>query len=329
MTALVLPIAFSPFIRGFGLSQALNLDAFLSEYKQGHVTQLSHSTQLKYFSHLRNHISPDLGDLTLSEISTRWLDQWLAVKKQDGLSWATRSDIRNILSSIYTVAKKWGLWTGENPVKLVNIGRRKAAREKRKLTVQQTRSLLAALPDDVRLVVMVALFCTLRISEILGLKWKHIDIEQGIIRVRQRYYRGDLDDAKTVGSERDVPIGELVDAFRVLYPLNDSRALEQYVFNIRTRRGWTRDDRSINQHFLRPAAKRLELYWLGFGFHAFRREAITGIAAEADPIQAMRAAGHTRMDTTLLYGLRDLERQDRAIRKMQASILPARKEKSA
>ena len=31
------------------------------------------------------------------------------------------------------------------------------------------------------------------------------------------------------------------------------------------------DDRNLNQHVLRPAAKQLGLYWEGFGFHTFRR----------------------------------------------------------
>ena len=45
--------------------------------------------------------------------------------------------------------------------------------------------------EDVRLIVMVALFCTLRISEVLGLKWKHVRLTHGVLEVRERYYRGD------------------------------------------------------------------------------------------------------------------------------------------
>jgi hypothetical protein len=54
-----------------------------------------------------------------------------------------------------------------------------------------------------------------------------------------------------------------------------------------------RDDRDINQHFLRPVAKALGIYYPGFGFHAFRREAITHLARLLDPFQAQRMAGHT------------------------------------
>jgi hypothetical protein len=49
-----------------------------------------------------------------------------------------------------------------------------ACREKPKLDIEQTQIVLLSLRKDVRLIVMVALFCTLRISEVLGLQCKHL-----------------------------------------------------------------------------------------------------------------------------------------------------------
>ena len=101
---------------------------------------------------------------------------------------------------IFREAIAWGLWQGENPAKGAKPGRRKIVRKKRKFSVQETRTFLLALRADVRLIVMVALFCTLRISEVLGLQWKHIDFAKGQIIIAQRYWRGDLDVTKNVGS---------------------------------------------------------------------------------------------------------------------------------
>ena len=59
------------------------------------------------------------------------------------------------------------------------------------------------------------------------------------------------------------------------------------MFEIETHPNWgrdksvSRDDRDINQHFLRPAAQDLGIYWKGFGFHALRREAITSSGASS------------------------------------------------
>ena len=300
---------------------------FLDHYQKEYVLKpqsLSASTQGKYLSHIKNHLRPAFAHLMLAEVNTKSIDAMLSEKARSGMAWATRMDLRNLLCGIFTQARKWGLWKDGNPALDATVGRRKDAREKRKLTVEQTRNLLDSLPEDVRQICEVALYCTLRISETLGLMWKHVDFDRGVLNIRQRFYRGDLDVLKTDGSLRDVAMGELADELGKRYP-GDGHG-DEFVFSVQTHVGdWktpgiSRDDRDINQHFLRPAAKALGLYYVGFGFHAFRREAVTEIARQSDAIQAMRTAGHSKMDTTLLYGLTDSKIQDRTVRRMQKRI---------
>lgn len=71
---------------------------------------------------------------------------------------------------IFREAIGWRLWKGENPAEKAKPGKKRMVREKRKLEISETQQLLMALKEDVRLIVMVALFCTLRISEVLGLQ---------------------------------------------------------------------------------------------------------------------------------------------------------------
>lgn len=113
------------------------------------------------------------------------------------------------MSCIFRQAKKWGVWKQDNPAQLATVGRKRMVREKKKLAPADTRRLLLALPDDVRLIIMAALFCTLTISEVLGLQWRHLDFSTGKIMARQRYYRGNLDVAKNEKAIRDVAMGEL------------------------------------------------------------------------------------------------------------------------
>jgi integrase len=253
----------------------------------------------------------------------RDLDTWLAVKATDGLSWATRVALRNLVSSIFTRAERWGTFEGRKPTRFVDCGRQRSVYEKRKLSVEQTGQLLEALRPDVRLVCMIALFCGLRISEVLGLCWKHVDFDRQMLVIRQRYWRGDLDQTKSEAGNREIPYGAMHGLLKALYP--GKSAIESYCFVVRTRSasGSTRDDHSIRRYFLHPAAKKLGIYYLGFGFHAFRREAITAIAENAGAIQACRVAGHTRMDHTLLYGLKDRIAQERAIRRIQEPYVNA------
>ncbi len=145
----------------------VNFGQFLDEYKKNYVLKpynSASSTQQKYTRHIENHIRPAFGGLMMAEVTTKRIEDWLSEKAKTGLSWATRMDLRNILCGLFTQAGKWGYWREKNPATHVNIGKQRAVREKRKLTDEQTRQLLDALPEDVRLMCMVALFCTLRIS---------------------------------------------------------------------------------------------------------------------------------------------------------------------
>jgi integrase len=309
------------------ITSQINFGLFLNEYQTMHVDRLAASTQEKYRNHLKNHIRPAFEKMMLCEVQPLLVQQWLDAKGEgqrgkDGLSWATKTDIRNILSSIFTKAIEWGRWKDQNPIEHVHAGRKRAAREQRKLTDDQTRRLLAALPGDVRLAVCVGLFCTLRISEILGLQEKHLDFERGLIHIRQRFYRGNLDEPKSRKAVRDVPMGYLADGLKY----SCAGDPERFVFQIKAhmeRKVPTicRDDRDLNQHFLREAAVALGFYWKGFGWHALRREAVTSISAELGANQAQTMAGHATADMSLHYTLADHAAQDRAVRTIQEKIL--------
>lgn len=293
----------------------------LDEYVQNLVmTDFAASTRAKYASLIRNHIQPAFGEWDVSQLTTRAVQTFLNEKRAAGLSWATRSDLRNLISAIFSTARRWEIFEGRNPARDARAGRRHAVREKRKLAREEIQQLLAALPEDVRLIVMMALFCGLRISEVMGLEWRHIDLARGVVMVRQRFYRGDLDLPKSERAVRDVPLGSLAQALASLYP--GASASREFVFSVRTSRGVTRSESCIRRYFLTPAAKSLGIYWPGFGWHTFRREAITAIAGTAGVVQAMRLAGHTHVDVTLLYGLADEEKLGAAVDAFQREIAP-------
>ena len=311
------------------ITSQINVGRFLDEYATMHVDRLAASTRGKYKSHLKNHIRPGFEKLMLCDLEPLVVQQWLDAKAaqggngEDGLSWSTRTDIRNILSSVFTKAIEWGMWKDKNPIERVHVGRKRAAREKRKLTDEQTRQLLAAQPYDVRVACSVCLFCTLRVSEVFGLQEKHLDFGSNTILVRQRYYRGDLDETKNDNSRRDVPMGYLEADLKLLCKGDP----ERFVFQIETHPGWgkktaiCRDDRDLNQHFLRPAAKELGFYWKGFGWHALRREAVTAFNAALGVTQTMKMSGHATVDMSAHYTLADQVAQDGAVRARQESIM--------
>ena len=295
--------------------------ALLDRWATLHMKRQAPSTQGKYSSHLKNHIRPAFENMLLSEFGdSMLLQKWLDKKE---LGWHAKTDVRNILSSIFTKAIEWKIWTEANPVECVHVGRKTVVREQRKLSEEETRQFLAALPYDVRIACCMALFCTLRVSEVLALQEKHVDFENNLILVRQRYYRGDLDAPKNYSAKREVPMGYLNEDIKRLSKGDP----ERFIFQIETHPRYgqemalCRDDRAINQHFMRKAAKKIGCYWKGFGWHSLRREAVTAANATLGTAQAMRMAGHSTVDMSLHYTLADREAQDRAVRASQERIL--------
>lgn len=299
------------------------LETYKKNFLQAGPEHISIATSKKYASLIKQHLEPAFGQMELADITTREVESWLRKKADSGLSWASRADLRYLLGSIFSKAERWGLWEGRNPARGALIGRKRAVRVPRKMTVEQMKRLLESLRPDVALLCKLLLFTTLRISEAMGLRWGSIDVARGLVMVRKRFYRGDLDETKTQKSARDIPLGRLVHLLERPEGARD----EDYVFNFPTYVGHdkkpriTRDDRTVRRYFLRPVAEKLGLYYPGFGFHSFRREAITGIAADSDPLVAQLMAGHTKADTTLHYGLVDLPRAEKAIQGFQQRVL--------
>jgi len=172
---------------------ATMFEELVHDFETAYMPQLAFPTRQKYSSLLRCHVKPRFCGMRIADIDTRRIDEWLARKTQDGLSWSTRTDLRNLVCSIFTRAELWGIYDGKNPALRATAGRKSAVYEKRKLTVKQTADLLKKLPADgyyrgdldraarrpaaaaaPSLVHdfetgMIALFCGLRISEVLGL----------------------------------------------------------------------------------------------------------------------------------------------------------------
>ena len=220
------------------------------------------------------------------------------------------------LAELAGKAADWGYWTGQNPTLKTTLGRRKAKREKRILSDDQFRQLMAAVPPEVRLMIATAVTTGMRVSEIIALKWKCVDLDRGSARVEERYYRGDTDEPKTDGSRRELPLCGLVEALRKHRPADYNP--DAYVFS---RDGGPMDDRAILRSVIGPAAKRLGFYFPGLGWHSFRRQNLTLLQEEgATTFEAMAQAGHTRPSMTSEYTVVDLERRAVAVRRLQERL---------
>ena len=157
----------------------------------------------------------------------------------------------------------------------------------------------------------------MRISEILGLKWRCVDLKSGLVHVEERYYRGDTDEPKSERSKRSLPLGCLTGVLRQHKPPNASP--DDYVFH---KDGEPLDDRAILRDCIRPAAQQLGFHFEGFGWHSFRRQNLTLIQEEgATAFEAQAQAGHSRPMMTSEYTIVGLKRREQAVRRVQERLL--------
>lgn len=300
----------------FVLQSQISFRDLVTRYTEARIRQFGAAMQARYEGQIRLHILPVFGEKKLCDIDRQMVEAWLASK--DKLSWWSRQGLKGMLSAIFAAAIEWKLWTGDNPVVGVRIGRKKEVREKRLLTAEPLQAILAAVSDDTRFMILIALVAGLRISEVCGLQWRDIDFEAGTLTVQRRWYRGDLDEPKTEAAKRTRQIGPLAVEFRRKFGAGargasdcETRGLggqHQFIFQLD---GVPVDERDILRYELRPILKRLKLYYPGFGWHAFRRQNVTWrqTVGGANPFEAQKAAGHTKLDMTMLYSLTDAERE--------------------
>jgi integrase len=296
-------------------SQILFAD-FVALYMRQHMVTLAPGGQKRDLSLIQNHLLRSFGSMRLCDIGTEEVQTFLNAKHTEGLSWWTRKGLQAVISSVFTKADDWGYWEGRNPARRTTLGRKKPKRERRILSDEQLRLLLATVPENVKLMVETAVSTGMRVSEILGLKWRCVDLSLGVIKVEERFYRGDTGEPKSENSKRVLSLGNLVDVFAQFRP--EGAADDDYVFQ---ENGNPMDDRKILRDVIRPTAKRLAFHFEGFGWHSFRRQNITVLQEEgATTFEAMAQAGHSRPAMTGEYTIVGFERREQAVRRLQQRL---------
>jgi integrase len=237
-------------------------------YAAGAYPSLKPSTARRYQRTLKTHLLPAFGDRRLCDLTTFDVQQLVNQKLEAGLSWEVCNHLRNLVSTIYTNAKKWRYFLGENPASGVQLPQKQAVREKHVLTPEQISKLFSILPEPIRTMVQVGILTGLRVGEILGLRWSDVDFEKRHLRIERAVYRGYIGSPKTQGSKRSLPIPEcLLAALASHYRRSPNREGPQLVFQ--TRNGTPFNDTNLLHRLLKPAGKQVGAPWLSW--HTLRR----------------------------------------------------------
>lgn len=250
------------------------------------------------------HILPAFGDLALHEIDALKVQKWVYDLQDKGLARSTRALYLCVLRSIFECAELWGYYQGRNPCKRIKPGTGAEVFDRRALTPDEARTLIAILEDPLRLFVETALFTGLRVSELRGLTWDAINHADKTITVKQGISQHeDLAEPKSRAGRRPVPLGAL--AARFVRPASAKP----------TDLVWPAETYSRVLHQMQYRAAKQGIAFKGFGFHTLRRTYATFrhlLGADSRPQAGLVAAmGHSNADMTDHYIQADVDVVDR------------------
>jgi integrase len=166
--------------------------------------------------HLCLHIAPYIGRELLASLTTPRIHQFDTDLRQAGRSLAMRRKVLTNVKTILSYAQSQGL-VAQNVargIKLKGDDRSKAGPLREGVDFPsraELRILIAAAPVRWRAFIITAVFTGMRASELRGLRWIDVDLDGGVVHVRQR---GDawanIGPPKSAAGARDIPLTPMV-----------------------------------------------------------------------------------------------------------------------
>jgi integrase len=192
---------------------ALSVADYLRKWLDSVQAKVQERTYQGYEQKVRTHLIPDLGNIKLTELRPLHVEEAEAMWLRSGnrrtggpLDPQTLLHIHRCLHTAMDRAVKWRL-IAVNPVDGVDAPH-VPDKDKEFLTAEQSEALVSALVDtEHELPILVGLYCGLRPTEYLALRWRDVDLDAGELRVMQNMHR--------VAADRETThMGQTVRGFR-------------------------------------------------------------------------------------------------------------------
>ena len=165
------------------------LDLWIEEYVK---INLRHKTQLCYIGIINNHLKPAFGHYQLKALTAGAIQKFANELKQKGLSERHTSNIISTLSTALNYAIEPLQFIKMNPCQFVTLPRFEKETKQRNIIEQSDfEIIISRFPEGNKwhLPLMIGYHTGMRISEVFGLTWNDIDLENGIIHVTKQSIR--------------------------------------------------------------------------------------------------------------------------------------------
>lgn len=306
-----------------------------SWYADVAAPRLRNTTRIRYGYDVRR-IAARWSRKKLADLTSQDIQAWLGEMTAAGLSASSVNHARAVLRSALEQAEAWGL-IARNPAsgKRVSAPRRTAPKREAMTPEQAARLIEAFAGHDLEPFVVVALGTGMRLGELLGLTWRHVDLDSARLTVAAQLQRIagalTLTEPKSDRSRRVLPIGpEVIAALREQQSHQRLARLAAgprwtdsgHVFT--TASGKPRDPSStihVYQRQLERAGLARE------GVHAMRHGAASLLIAEGATLrEVMEQLGHAQISLTanLYTHLSETVKRENAARLDRAIRRPGR-----
>lgn len=271
-------------------------------------SDLRPTTRAKHEGLLRLHILPSFGHLRLGAISPDRVREWYHAFGSPSLA----DDAYRLLRAILTTAVTDG-WLARSPCKIKGAGSVKAP-ERPVASIPEVMVAAEAMPERLRLAVLLAAFAQLRRGEVLGLQRGDIDTLRGIVHVRRALVqpsgsRAEIGPPKTAAGVRSLAVPDfLTEALKSHLETHVAAHAEAWLFSAQS--GNPIAPRTLDRAWnaARATIGRQDLH-----FHDLRHSGLTWAAATgASLADLMRRGGHASTVAALRYQ-HSTEDRDRAL----------------
>jgi integrase len=287
---------------------------YLDDYLPGR--NLKPSTIENYQYILDKHLLPHFGHHHLTDLEARpqLIDSYLALKMKQGLSPKT---LHNHLLLFNTMLRRATIWRliRTNPMDLIDRPRQNQP-EMNVLTEIEIARLLTAYDQLIeqadesekawwllsKQLVLVALGTGMRRGELLGLRWKNVNLLDKQISIREAIVRQQITSPKSRASNRTIELGPHTrHALEHRWQTTSYQADDDLVFS-HPQLGTPLDASKLARSYLKPALHHAGINKPIRPFHDLRHTSLTHTAAAGNPaIYVQARAGHSQAAITERY----------------------------
>jgi integrase len=228
---------------------------------------LKNSTRKQYEANFKTYLLPKFGTAKVRKL-TRVELQGYFNSLHPGLSPKSIKLIHGTLRAALNQGIAWGMLE-RNPAVGVKLPRKKAVKPTVLLPLVDIRRFIRAVTEPTKSMIILIVFASMRIGEVLALRWK--DVLRDRIVVDERLYDDEFDEVKTQAGKREVPFdryGVILAALQRMWEKNTKfRSPDDLVFANGV--GRPIDRHNLLHRYVKPIAENLGLP-KGVDFRSFR-----------------------------------------------------------